>query len=59
MALSVLGPDGIALYDSHGVAGDFVVPATGGSNGFVIDRDDLLRVQARFQHHNGKSPDPS
>jgi ABC-type polysaccharide/polyol phosphate transport system ATPase subunit len=51
VALSILGPDGIALYDSLGVAGDFTVPATGGSNGFVVDRDDLLRIPARFEHH--------
>jgi ABC-type polysaccharide/polyol phosphate transport system ATPase subunit len=52
-ALSILGPDGIALYDSLGVAGDFMVPATGGTNGFVIDRGDLLRVPVRFEHHDG------
>jgi hypothetical protein len=55
VALSILGPDGIALYDSLGVAGDFMVPATGGTNGFVVDRDDLLRVPARFTYHEGSS----
>jgi ABC-type multidrug transport system ATPase subunit len=54
VALSILGPDGIALYDSLGVAADFVVPATGSSNGFGGDRDDLLQVPARFEHHTGQ-----
>lgn len=54
VALSILGPDGLALYDSLGVAGDFMVPATGGANGFVVDRDDLLHVPARFEHHAGQ-----
>ena len=49
-ALSILGPDGIALYDSLGVAGDFMVPVTAGSNGYVVDRDDLVRVPASFTH---------
>jgi ABC-type multidrug transport system ATPase subunit len=53
VALSILGPDGLALYDSLGVAGDFMIPATGDSNGFVIDRDDLLRTRARFEYHEG------
>jgi ABC-type polysaccharide/polyol phosphate transport system ATPase subunit len=60
VALSILGPDGIALYDSHGVAGDFMVPATGGSNGFVVDRDDLLRIPVHFEHQQlapGLRPD--
>lgn len=52
-ALSILGPDGIALYDSLGVAGDFMVPVTGGSDGYVVDRDDLVRAPARFTHHEG------
>jgi hypothetical protein len=54
VALSILGPDGIALYDSLGVAGDFMVPATSGGNGFVVDRGDLVRVPARFEHHDGQ-----
>jgi lipopolysaccharide transport system ATP-binding protein len=54
VALSILGPDGIALYDSLGVAGDFMVPASGGTGGFVVDRGDLLRVPARFEHHAGQ-----
>jgi ABC-type polysaccharide/polyol phosphate transport system ATPase subunit len=54
VALSILGPDGLALYDSLGVAGDFMVPATGGANGSVVDRDDLLHVPARFEHHAGQ-----
>ncbi len=57
VALSILGPDGIALYDSHGVAGDFVVPASGGSNGFVVDRGDLIRVPVRFEHRAGPPSD--
>jgi len=51
VALSIHGPDGLALYDSLGVAGDFMVPATGGHNGFVVDRGDLLHVSARVNHH--------
>ncbi len=58
VALSILGPDGIALYDSLGVAADFMVPAVGGANGFVVDRDDLLHVPARFQHHTSVPPLP-
>ncbi len=54
VALSILGPDGIALYDSLSVAGDFMVPATSGANGFVVDRGDLVRVPARFEHHDGQ-----
>jgi ABC-type polysaccharide/polyol phosphate transport system ATPase subunit len=57
VALSIWGPDGLALYDEHGMAGDFTVPATGGANGFVVDRGDLLRVPARFEHHAGQPPD--
>jgi ABC-type polysaccharide/polyol phosphate transport system ATPase subunit len=57
VALSILGPDGIALYDSLGVAGDFTVPASGGSNGFVVDRGDLLNIPARFEYHDGGSQD--
>jgi ABC-type polysaccharide/polyol phosphate transport system ATPase subunit len=57
VALSILGPDGIAIYDSHGVAGDFMVPATGRNNGFVVDRGDLLRIPARFEHQAGPPPD--
>ena len=57
VALSILGPDGIALYDSLGVARDFSVPATGGANGFVVDRGDLLRIPARFEHHVGPPAD--
>jgi ABC-2 type transport system ATP-binding protein len=52
--LSILGPDGIALYDSLGVAADFMVPATGSNNSFRGDRDDLLQVPARFEHHAGQ-----
>jgi energy-coupling factor transporter ATP-binding protein EcfA2 len=59
VALEIRGPDGIALYDLMGVAGDFTVPATGGSNGFVVDRDDLLRIPARFLHHAATPPDRS
>lgn len=58
VALSILGPDGIALYDSLGVAGDFMVPATGGTNGFVVDRGDLVRVPASFAHQAGPLPEP-
>ena len=57
VALSILGPDGIAIYDSLGVARDFMVPATGGANGFVADRDDLLHVPARFEHRADQPPD--
>jgi lipopolysaccharide transport system ATP-binding protein len=57
IALSILGPDGLALYDLMGVAGDFMVPATGGANGFVVDRGDLLRIPARFEHHAGQPSD--
>jgi len=53
VALSIYGPGGLALYDSLGVAGDFMVPATGGQNGFVVDRGDLLHVSARVEHHDG------
>ncbi|MCC6176776.1 MAG: ABC transporter ATP-binding protein [Chloroflexi bacterium] len=61
-ALSILGPDGIALYDSLGVTGDFVIPASartgnGLGGGFVIDRGDLIRVPARIQHHAGMLSD--
>jgi hypothetical protein len=59
VALSILGPDGIALYDSLGVAGDFVVPAASSSNGFVIDRGDLLHIPARFEHHEAGTHDSS
>src|SRR3954452_23112836 len=51
VALAIMGPDGLALYDSLGVAADFTVPATGGRNGFVVDRGDLLHVPARVEHH--------
>ena len=57
VALSILGPDGIALYDSLGVAGDFMVPASAGGGGFVVDRGDLLRVPAHFEHHTGHRSD--
>jgi hypothetical protein len=40
------------------VAGDFMVPATGSANGFVVDRDDLLRVPARFEHHEASESSP-
>jgi ABC-type polysaccharide/polyol phosphate transport system ATPase subunit len=53
VSLSIMGPDGLALYDSLGVAGDFVVPATGGRNGFVVDRGDLLALPARIEHRAG------
>ncbi|MGE3272494.1 MAG: ABC transporter ATP-binding protein [Chloroflexota bacterium] len=63
-ALSILGPDGITPYDSLGVAGDFMVPVTPGANGYVVDRDDLVRVAARFAHHAAQpqgqaAPDPT
>jgi hypothetical protein len=51
VALSILGPDGIALYDAHSLAGELMVPATGNRDGYVVDRDDLLYVPARFAHH--------
>jgi ABC-type polysaccharide/polyol phosphate transport system ATPase subunit len=54
VALSILGPDCLALYDSLGVAGDFMVPAIGGVNGFVVDRGDLLRVPAHLEHRVGR-----
>jgi hypothetical protein len=54
VALSILGPDGIALYDSLGIAADFMVPATASNHDFSGDRDDLLQVPARFQHHTGQ-----
>jgi len=57
VSLSIMGPDGLALYDSLGVAGDFVIPATGGRNGFVVDRGDLLRLPARIEHHAGPPTD--
>jgi ABC-type polysaccharide/polyol phosphate transport system ATPase subunit len=57
VALEIRGPDGIALYDSLGVAGDFMVPATTGSNGFVVDRGDLLHIPARFEYREGGAPD--
>jgi lipopolysaccharide transport system ATP-binding protein len=57
VALSILGPDGLAQYDSLGVARDFSIPATGGANGFVVDRGDLLRVPARFEHRDGHPSD--
>jgi hypothetical protein len=53
VALSIWGPDGIALYDSLGVAGDFTVPVTPGSTSYVVDRDDLVRVPASFAHYAG------
>jgi lipopolysaccharide transport system ATP-binding protein len=59
VGLSILGPDGIALYDSLGVAGDFMVPASAGAGGFVVDRGDLLRVPAHFEHHASSPPLPS
>ena len=52
VSLSIMGPDRLALYDSLGVAGDFVVPATGGRNGFVVDRGDLLALPARIEHQS-------
>jgi ABC-type polysaccharide/polyol phosphate transport system ATPase subunit len=58
VALSILGPDGIALYDSLGVAGDFMVPAADGAGGPAVDRGDLLRVPARFEHHEPSSSRP-
>ena len=57
VALSIWGPDGLALYDDMGLARDFVVPATGSSDSFVVDRDDLLYVPAQFSHHAGQLPD--
>jgi ABC-type polysaccharide/polyol phosphate transport system ATPase subunit len=58
VALSIWGPDGLAQYDALGVAGDFMVPALGGvGSGFAVDRDDLLRIPARFEHHAGPPPD--
>ena len=57
VALSIWGPDGLALYDDHAMAGDFTIPAFGGANGFVVDRGDLLHVPARFEHHAGQPPD--
>ncbi|MCC7371193.1 MAG: ABC transporter ATP-binding protein [Chloroflexi bacterium] len=53
VALEIRGPDGVALYDSLGVAADFMVPVTAGSNGYVVDRDDLVRVPVRFEHVSG------
>jgi ABC-type polysaccharide/polyol phosphate transport system ATPase subunit len=53
VALSIRGPDGIALYDSLGMARDFMVPVTAGSKEYVVDRDDLVRVQAHVAHHEG------
>jgi ABC-type polysaccharide/polyol phosphate transport system ATPase subunit len=58
VALSILGPDGLALYDSLGVAADFTVPASGGRNGFVVDRGDLLYVPARVEHQSAYGPLP-
>ena len=57
VALSILGPDGLAMYDSLAVARDFSVPVVGGANGFVVDRGDLLYVPARFEHHTGLPSD--
>jgi ABC-type polysaccharide/polyol phosphate transport system ATPase subunit len=56
VALSILGPDGLALYDSLGVAGDFMVPAEASADGFALDGDDLLRVPARFEHRSAIPP---
>jgi lipopolysaccharide transport system ATP-binding protein len=53
VALSIRGPDGIALYDSLGMARDFMVPVTAGSKEYVVDRDDLVRAPAHFAHHHG------
>jgi lipopolysaccharide transport system ATP-binding protein len=55
LALSILGPDLIHLYDSVGVAGDFVVSAgkTADQGAVGADRGDLIEVSARFSHTAG------
>ena len=53
VALSILGPDRIALYDALQVAGDFVISAgaPGASADPAGDRGDLLDVAADVRHH--------
>ena len=54
LALSILGPDGIALYDSLAVAADFVVSASGrhGEDGRASDRGDLIDIPATIRHQS-------
>ena len=53
VALSIFGPDRIALYDALQVAGDFVISAepTGPPDDPVAERGDLLDVAAEIRHH--------
>jgi lipopolysaccharide transport system ATP-binding protein len=57
ISLSILGPDLIHLYDSVGVAGDFVVSAskTAAQGAVGADRGDLIEVSARFSHAAGRA----
>ena len=59
VALSIYGPDGLALYDSLGVAGDFMIPVSGGSNEYVVDRDDLVHVPVQFRHQDAGRQEPT
>ncbi len=59
VALSILGPDGIALYDSLSPAADFVVSAGAGEAALPggADRGPLITVPARVRHE-AASPAP-
>jgi lipopolysaccharide transport system ATP-binding protein len=52
VALSILGPGQIALYDSLAVAADFAIAAAG-AGADSADRGDLIEARARVRHEAG------